>query len=118
MKKLAAAIAVSSVISGNALAVDGEIMFRDSMFGVAIGGTAGLAVYMIDSKDLGKKIGAGVLLGLIGGIAVGFYESNTALVEIDGNQMKFGIPEIEVTQFEENKEIYTLTKVNLIGAKF
>lgn len=72
MKRVTAAALMSAVITGNALAVEGEILFRDAMFGVGIGATAGLAVYMIDSEDLGKKIGAGVLLGLIGGVAVGF----------------------------------------------
>ncbi|WP_457621306.1 glycine zipper family protein [Persephonella sp.] len=118
MRKITAAVLLSSAIAGNALAVDGEILFRDAMFGVGIGATAGLAVYMIDSEDLGKKLGAGVLLGLIGGVAVGFYESSTALVEIDGNQMKLGLPEIQITRIGDKMESYTYTQVNLLEAKF
>ncbi len=118
MKRLTAAAVISALITGNALAVEGEILFRDAMFGVGIGATAGLAVYMIDSEDLGKKIGVGVLLGLIGGVTVGFYESSTALVEIDGNNINIGLPEIQISNLGSQGESYTYTKVNIIEAKF
>ncbi|WP_456400649.1 glycine zipper family protein [Persephonella sp.] len=118
MKKLAAAAVTSSLIVSNSFAVDGEILFRDAMFGVGIGATAGLAVYMIDSEDLGKKLGAGVLLGLIGGVVVGFYESSTALVEIDGNQLKIGIPEIYVKDIGEKESKFTYTEFSIFGARF
>jgi len=53
MKKFLASIAAGIVIfSGSVKALDGEIIFRDAMYGTAIGSVGGIALYAIDGgKD-------------------------------------------------------------------
>ncbi len=119
-KFISAAVLVSCLTLSPAKALDGEIIFRDAMYGTAIGAVGGLALYAIDDgKDFGKKIGTGVLIGLIFGVGVGIYESQTALVEIDNGKMHAGIPQIEVKNIEISKNVYdTSAQINLLGMKF
>ena len=119
-KLLTASALISGIILSPAKALDGEIIFRDAMYGTAIGVVGGLAAYAIDDgKDFGKKIGTGVLIGLIFGVGIGIYESNSALVEINNGKMHAGLPEIEIKNVELSKNVYdTSTQINLLGIKF
>ena len=121
MKKLITATAlISGLVISPAKALDGEIIFRDAMYGTAIGAVGGLALYAIDNgKNFSKKIGTGVLVGLIFGVGVGIFESQTALVEINNGKMHAGIPEIEIKKIELSKNVYdTSAQVNLLGMRF
>jgi hypothetical protein len=88
-------IAILSLIlfQGSALAfeADGEIMFRDAIYGAAIGGLLGTAAYVGDSEDFGQKISAGLILGTIAGLAYGVMETNT-FVELKDNEIKVAFP--------------------------
>ncbi|RMD47742.1 MAG: glycine zipper family protein [Aquificota bacterium] len=120
MKKiLTAGILTVSLIFSQAKALDGEIIFRDAIYGSGIGAVGGLALYAIDGKDFGRKIGTSVLIGLIFGVGVGLYESQVALVEIDNGKIHAGIPKIEFEgiKVSQNKEDI-FSKVNLLGVSF
>ncbi len=115
MKKIILAFAlIISVFTTRSFALDGEIIFKDAMYGAAIGGLAGGALYLVDSNDFGAKFGIGVFLGLLAGAALGVYESEGAFVQIDNGKVKLAMPDIK---FEKN-ELDTFTKVNILGAKF
>ena len=115
MKKLAVVLAlIISVFTTRSFALDGEIIFKDAMYGAAIGGLAGGALYLVDSNDFGAKVGIGVFLGLLAGAAIGVYESEGAFVQIDNGKVKLAMPDIKV----EKNQLDTYTKVNLFGAKF
>jgi len=119
-KIITAAALIAGLTISPAKALDGEIIFRDAMYGTAIGAVGGLALYAIDGgKNFSKKIGTGVLIGLIFGVGVGIYESQTALVEIDNGKMHAGIPQIEIKRLKLSKNIYdTSTQINLLGMNF
>lgn len=117
MKKviLATLLIISTLItSTRSYAIDGEIVFKDAMYGAAIGGLAGGSLYLVDSNDFGAKVGIGVFLGLLAGAAIGVYESEGAFVQIDNGKVKLAMPDIKV----EKNSFDTYTKVNLFGAKF
>ncbi len=122
MKKLIiSSLIISSSLFSQAKALDGEIIFRDAMYGTAIGAVGGLALYAADGgKHFGKKMGFGVLVGLVFGIGVGIYESQTALVEINNGKVYASIPQISFKKINVDKQhtIDTLTEINLIGVKF
>ncbi len=114
MKKFLISTATVFSLVANSFALDGEIIFKDAMYGAAIGGLAGGALYLVDSHDLGAKVGLGVFIGLIGGAALGIYESEGAFVQIDNGKIKVALPDIKI----EKNQFDTITKVNLIGANF
>ena len=108
-----------SLITSSAKALDGEIIFRDTLYGAGVGALAGGAYYLIDSDDFGQKIGTGLLIGLVVGFGIGVYESQTALVEIENGKMHAGLPEIKVKQINlDNYKTDTISQVNLFGVKF
>ena len=108
-----------SFLFPQAKALDGEIIFRDAMYGSAIGAVGGLALYATDGKDFGKKIGTGVLIGLIFGTGIGVYESQTALVEINNGKMHAGIPNINIEKVRLSKNQYdVVSKVNVVEVSF
>ncbi len=115
MKKfILSTITATALLTPKSFAVDGEIIFKDALYGAAIGGLAGGALYLVDSNDFGAKVGLGVFLGLLAGVAVGYYESEGAFVQIDNKDVKFALPKIEIkkNQFDTRADIY------LLGARF
>jgi hypothetical protein len=123
MKKIKglALTTLASVVfaSSSTYALDGEIIFRDSIYGAGIGALAGGAYYLIDSEDFGEKLGTGLLVGLIVGFGIGIYESQTALVEIKNGKMHAGLPEIKLKQVNlDNYKVDTISQVSLVGVRF
>lgn len=121
MKKKILTVLTGLAILGTqqAKALDGQIIFRDSLYGAGIGALGGLAIYATDGKDFGKKVGTGVLIGLIFGVGVGIYESQTALVEINNGKIYAGIPQINIKQTKTvGGKNNTITEINLLGASF
>jgi hypothetical protein len=115
MKKfLISVITVLSLLAPKSFAVDGEIIFKDALYGAAVGGLAGGALYLVDSNDFGAKVGIGVFIGLIAGAAIGFYESQGAFVEIKNGKVQVAFPDVKV----EKNQVDTMTKVYLLGARF
>lgn len=108
-----------SLLTPSAKALDGEIIFRDTLYGAGVGTLAGGAYYLIDSKDFGKKIGTGLLIGLIVGFGIGVYESQTALVEINNGKMHASLPEIKIQKVNLNHyKLDIISQVSLLGVKF
>ncbi|MEW6066881.1 MAG: glycine zipper family protein [Nitrospirota bacterium] len=92
----------------------GEIVFKDAMYGAGIGALLGMAFYLIEEKDFGKKLGAGVVAGTIGGLLFGIIEANSeSLVEIEENRIKIAMP-TPIIQKRDNGFSYSvsLLKVN------
>jgi len=100
-------------------AVSGEIIFRDAMYGGVIGFLGGAALYAIDQKAFGKKIGTGVLAGLVLGTAFGIYEATTYLANEDNS---FFAKVIKRLKFDflngEDRELYIFAKVGIIEKRF
>lgn len=94
MKKIIV-IAVLSVLifqsAAFAFESEGDIIFRDALYGAAIGAILGSAVYLADPDHFGAKFGVGVVIGTLGGLAVGVMETNT-LVEIEKDRVRVAFP--------------------------
>ncbi|NPA53746.1 MAG: glycine zipper family protein [Aquificae bacterium] len=115
MKKIIISIiAIFSILSSKSFALDGEIIFKDALYGAAVGGLAGGALYLADSDNFGTKVGIGIFIGLVAGAAIGVYESQAALVQLDSKEIKLALPQIEI----EKNQLNTITKVYLFEAKF
>ncbi len=101
-------------------AVSGEIIFRDAMYGGVIGFLTGTAVYAIDQKSFGKKVGTGVLVGLILGTAFGVYEATGYLSKNDEDTMFAQI--LRRLHFKflngEDKQTYTFAGIGLLDERF
>jgi len=94
MKKIILIAALSVLIlQGTALAFesDGEIVFRDSMYGAAVGAILGGAIYLADQNNFAAKFATGVIAGTVGGLVFGVYETS-ALVEIEKDKVRFAMP--------------------------
>lgn len=75
----------------------GEITFRDALYGAAIGALIGSGAYLIDEKDFGEKLGLGVVIGTVGGLAFGVIETQY-FVEMKKDDIKlsaFSLPALE-----------------------
>ena len=88
-------IAVLSLVifQGAAFAVEteGEVLFRDALYGAAIGAILGGAFYLADEDDFANKFATGVIIGTVGGLVFGLSETNT-FVEIEKDKIKFALP--------------------------
>jgi hypothetical protein len=74
-----------------ALDTEGEVLFRDALYGAAIGALLGGAFYLADQDDFAEKLGAGVIIGTIGGLIYGVAETSS-FVEIKKDEIKVAIP--------------------------
>jgi len=94
MKKIIV-IAILSVLifqsAAFAFESEGDIIFRDSLYGAAIGAIIGSAVYLADQNKFGTKFGVGVVIGTLGGLAYGVMETNT-FVEIEKDRVRVAFP--------------------------
>jgi hypothetical protein len=81
------------IFQGAAYAIEseGEVIFRDSLYGAAIGAILGTAIYLADQDNFGAKLGAGVAIGTLGGLAFGVMETRT-FVEIEKDKVKVAFP--------------------------
>jgi hypothetical protein len=92
---------------------NGEIIFTDGLYGAAIGGLVGVALVAIDDNDVGSKIGGGVLIGTLLGVAYGLHETKS-FVEYKDGKYAFNIPEPVV----EKVENHIVLNVPLFKAEF
>ena len=74
----------------------GEVVFRDALYGAAIGAILGGAIYLADQDDPGAKMGIGIALGTIGGLAFGISETRSAAVEIKRGKINLNPPVVVV----------------------
>jgi hypothetical protein len=94
MKKILIVCVLSVLVfQGAAFAVEseGELIFRDAMYGAAIGAILGSAIYLADQDHFGEKLGVGVVIGTLGGVAFGVMETRT-FVEIEKDKVKVAFP--------------------------
>lgn len=110
-------IAVLSIIilhsNAFALETEGEVLFRDSLYGAAIGALLGTAIYLVDQDDFVGKFGGGVIIGTIGGLIYGFTETRS-FVEIEKGKIKVAIP----TPIIDKKDNSTQYSASLFKTKF
>jgi hypothetical protein len=99
--------------TASALETEGEILFRDSLYGAAIGALIGSAVYLIDQEDFVEKVGTGLVVGTVGGLIFGFTETRS-LVEIEKDNIKVSLPTPEI-QRKNNRFLYS---ASLLKANF
>ncbi len=90
----------------------GEVVFRDAMYGAAIGGVLAGAVYLIDQDELLTKLGTGIAIGTVAGMLYGIYE-NTAFAEISDGRVKIAMPVPQVTLTQDGTVAYTATVVRV-----
>jgi len=101
-------------LAGNAFAQDsGQIVFRDALYGAGIGALLGAAVYLADDDDFGEKLAAGVIVGTVGGLAYGLYETES-FVEIEKDKIKVAIP----TPVIEKKDEAVRYSASLLRTRF
>jgi len=116
-KTIATAILLLILFQGSAFAKglkgDGDIVFRDALYGAAIGAIFASAMYLIDQDDFATKLGSGVAIGTLGGLFWGVYETRS-FVEIKKDEIKIGLP-MPVIQ-ETNKE--TIYSLSILKADF
>lgn len=101
------------MLQGAALALDGEIIFRDTLYGAAVGTLVGLGIYAIDQNNIGEKLGGGVVAGAAIGAIVGVMESRS-MVSIEGDKVYVGLP----TPVIEKRKEGTAYKAALLDVKF
>ena len=73
-----------------ALETEGEVIFRDALYGAGIGVLLGAALYVADDDDFGTKISTGLIVGTVVGLAVGFAETRS-FVEMKNNEIKIAV---------------------------
>jgi hypothetical protein len=93
IKKYLVISVVSLVFLANtAFAQDsGQIIFKDTLYGTAIGALIGSAIYLADDDDFAAKFSTGVIIGAVGGLIYGLYETES-FVEIENDKVKVAIP--------------------------
>ncbi len=98
--------------TAHALEAAGNVIFKDTLYGAAIGILVGGAVYLIDQDDLAEKFGYGLLFGTIGGLFFGVVETRH-MVSIDDNKFTFSVPTPLVIKKDNNTAYVTpIFKVN------
>ncbi len=97
-------IAVLSVLifqsSAFALETEGEVLFRDALYGAAIGALLGSAIYLADQDDFAAKLGIGLAVGTVGGLIYGVMETRS-FVEIKNDEVKIAVPTPIIEKKEE-----------------
>lgn len=108
------AIIFCLLFSSSAFAVEtaGEVVFRDALYGAAIGGILAGAIYLTDQDDLAGKLGTGVAIGTIAGVLYGLYE-NTAMAEIQDGKIRLAMPTPQVISAMDGNTIYGTTVVRV-----
>ncbi|GBD98413.1 hypothetical protein BMS3Abin07_00427 [bacterium BMS3Abin07] len=94
-----------------AVETQGDVVFRDALYGTAIGAIIGGAIYLVNQEDFATKVGVGVAVGTIGGLFFGVQESRS-LAEIKGKNVKFALP-TPVIQKRGNSIIYSTSLLRI-----
>jgi hypothetical protein len=102
------------LFQGSALAqMQGNVIFRDALYGAAIGGLLGGAIYLADQDDLLAKLGVGVAVGTLAGLFYGAREAQ-ALVELKDNDIRLALPSMKM----EKRDGQTLYAADLLKVRF
>ena len=97
-----------------AVETEGEVVFKDGLYGAAIGFILGTAIYFADDReDFAGKAGVGVAVGTVAGLIYGITETRS-FAEINKDEIKIAIP-TPVIQKRDNEILYS---VYLFKTKF
>ncbi|UCG78654.1 MAG: hypothetical protein JSV21_02110 [Nitrospirota bacterium] len=102
-------ILLALAFQGSAFAVietQGDVVFRDALYGAAIGALLGTAFYLADQDQFTQKIAIGVAVGTIGGLVFGVMETRSSMVEIDKDGVKLAVPTPIIYQ-NGNETVYS-----------
>ena len=116
LKKILVITILSMMIfqtSAFAVETEGEVIFRDALYGAGIGALLGAALYIADDDDFGSKISTGLLVGTIAGLVVGFAETRS-FVEMNQDEIKIAVP-TPIIRKEKNGIQYS---ASLLKAEF
>jgi hypothetical protein len=115
MKKyLVISVAALILLANTAFAQgSGETVFRDTLYGTAIGALLGSAVYLADDDHFAEKLSAGIIVGTVGGLIYGLYETQS-FVEIENDKVKVAIP----TPVIEKKDETLRYSASLLKTRF
>lgn len=85
----------------------GEVIFTDGLYGAGLGALIGIAAFAIDDKDAGAKVGAGILVGALLGVAYGLHETNS-FVEFKEGKFAINVPQPTI-ESRKNEILYNLS---------
>ena len=112
LKKIMVLVAVFvMLLETTAFAIDGEIIYRDALYGAVVGGLIGTAIYAIEQENPGPKIGGAVVVGTVAGILIGMVETSS-LVQIRKNTVTVGVP-TPLIEYTKNGVVYKTSLLNL-----
>lgn len=103
---IAITLFISIILQGIAFAVEtqGDVVFKDALYGAGIGGLIGCAVYLVDQEHFATKFGIGVAVGTVGGLLFGISETRSkGTIEIrKKGDVKINPPSIMVQKRGDN----------------
>ncbi len=109
MVKRILVIAVLSIMifqsTAFALDTEGGIIFKDTLYGTAIGAILGTAIYLVEQDGFAQNVATGVLVGAVGGLIYGFVETDS-FVEIKKDEIKIAVP-TPVIQKKNDEILYS-----------
>lgn len=116
-KVLVVSLLMLFAFQGSAFAYEsgGDVVFQDAMYGALLGGILGMAIYATDDSHFSQKVGIGVAIGAIAGIAYGVMEtqqSSRSIVEYKGGDFKFAAPQIN-TIVMPGETVYSTSFLNV-----
>lgn len=113
---VATLVIVVTLFGGAAFAAEtrGEVIFKDAMYGLVIGGVVGGALYLIDDRDPGTKIGLGLLLGTTAGAIYGILDSRSMLTVDSSRNVIVSFP----TTLVQKRKNDTIFYSNIIKVDF
>lgn len=82
---------------------DGEVIFKDTLYGATIGGLLGAMLYVGNQEDFSSKLSGGVIIGTIAGLVFGLHETDS-FVELKDNKIKVAIPTPVIVPKEDGIE--------------
>jgi len=116
-KKIAIlALTLALLVPGRAIAggpTSGEVVFTDALYGAAIGGLVGGAVWLIDQDSAAAKIGTGLVVGTVAGVIFGVADAQS-LVQVENGDVKLAVP----TPVVEPHDGHLTYAVNLLHIPF
>ncbi len=118
-------IAVSALPS-RAFAADDSVMmqnvFKDTLYGGAIGAVIGVGFMLLSSKptDHWNYVAYGAGGGIIAGAAIGMASSTKALAEIESGRITLNVPEIktDIVQDKRDEKIEVVRHLSLLRYNF
>lgn len=118
-------IAVSALPS-RAFAADDSVMmqnvFKDTLYGGAIGAVIGVGFMLLSSKptDHWNYVAYGAGGGIIAGAAIGIASSTKALAEIESGRITLNVPEIktDIVQDKRDEKIEVVRHLSLLRYNF